>query len=129
MRIRHTIAAAAIAALALTACSSSDDSEDTKTSSTPSADYSAAEEAAGIPAEPTGTKREALLSALKAIDPSLTADEDDAIDNARNQCSTISGGGNAEQTAKSRFSSSEHEVTDAEATVINEVLKQTLCPS
>ena len=130
-------AAAAIltaAALALTACSSSDsDTVDTKPKpaspiSTPSPDWSAAEEAAGIPPEPTGAKRTALLAALKAIDPSLVADEDEAIDNSRNQCATINGGGNATLTAKGRFSTPEHEVTDAEATAINAALKTTLCP-
>jgi hypothetical protein len=123
------IALLAAGTIALTACSSSTDDSDPKPTptATPSANYSSAEAAAGIPPEPTGAKRAALLAALKAVDPSLVADEDDAIDNARNQCSTISGGGNATLTAKGRFSTPEHEVTDAEAQAINAAVKATLC--
>lgn len=124
----RTIAATvtALLALTLTACSDSSDSSPTpKASST--VDYSDAEKAAGIPADPTGAKREALLAALKAINPALVADEDKAIDNARNQCSTITGGGKADTTAKARFSTSDHEVTDAEAQAINAALKANLC--
>ena len=129
MNTRTTAAALCTAAfLALTACSVSTDSKPAKASSTPSVDYSAAEKAAGIPARPTGAKRAALLAALKAIDPSLVADEDKAIDNARNQCSAISGT-QADQSAKARFSTSDHEVTDAEAKAINAALKSTLCAS
>lgn len=128
----RTIAAAiaALLTLTLTACGSSDEDNDAKPS-TPKAsktvDYNDAEKAAGIPAEPTGTKRQTLLAALKAINPALVADEDKAIDNARNQCSTITGGGKADMTAKARFSTADHEVTDAEAKTINAVLKKTLC--
>ncbi|MFG2331010.1 hypothetical protein ACGFMM_15440 [Streptomyces sp. NPDC048604] len=83
---------------------------------------------AGIPPEPNAVEREVILRALNAVNPAITADEDKAISNARNQCSTISGGGNATETAKQRFSTSEHQVTDAEAITINAALKGTLCP-
>jgi len=129
MRTRITIAAVT-AALAVTLVGCSSDSSDSK-ASTPKAsksvDQSDAEKAAGIPAEPTGAKRTALIAALKAINPTLVADEDKAIDNARNQCSTITGGGKADMTAKARFSTSDHKVTDAEAKAINTALKASLC--
>ncbi|MGW1000755.1 hypothetical protein [Streptomyces sp. NPDC002520] len=142
MRIRTTIAAiTATLAITLVGCSSSDDSgaktEPTKASApkasapkaSKSVDNSDAEKAAGIPAEPTGAERTALLEVLKAINPALVADEDKAIDNSRNQCSTINGGGNADMTAKARFSTSDHEVTDAEAKAINAALKASFCAS
>ncbi|MFJ4785498.1 hypothetical protein [Streptomyces sp. NPDC088794] len=134
MRIRITIAAITAAlAFTVTACGSNDSGSDkaeaTKSSSEPSADYSAAEKAAGIPPKPDAATRTALIEVLKAINPALVTDEDKAIDNARNQCSTISGGGNADQTAKARFSTSDHEVTDAEAQAINAALKASLCTS
>ncbi len=137
----HTRTAAALAALllaTLTACSESDNPPSTASAkpgqaaatekpSTPQADNSDAERGAGIPAEPTGAKRTALIATLKAVNPALVADEDKAIDNARNQCSTLNGGGDADMTAKARFSTSDHEVTDVEATAINEALIRTLC--
>jgi hypothetical protein len=128
MRIRSTTAAITAAlAFTLVGCSSGDSTDDKAASPTPSVDYSAAEKAAGIPAEPDAATRTALLEVLKAISPAIVADEDKAIDNARNQCSTISGGGNAVLTAKARFSTSDHEVTDAEAQAINAALKASLC--
>lgn len=131
MRTRITIAAITAAlAVTLVGCNSGDDDSKlkaTKSSSQPSVDYSAAEKAAGIPAEPDAATRTALLEVLKAINPAIVTDEDKAIDNARNQCSTISGGGNAVLTAKARFSTSDHEVTDAEAQAINAALKASLC--
>jgi hypothetical protein len=128
MRIRSTIAAITAAlAFTLVGCSSGDSTDDKAALPTPSVDYSAAEKAAGIPAKPDAATRTALLEVLKAINPALVADEDKAIDNARNQCSTISGGGNAVLTAKARFSTSDHEVTDAEAQAINAALKASLC--
>lgn len=127
MRTRITTAAITAAlAFTLTACSSDSEPSEPKASST--ADHSSAEAAAGIPAEPAGAKRQALIAALRAVTPALVTDEAEAIDNARNQCSTIAGGGNAELTAKARFSTSDHEVTDAEAKAINTALKTTLCP-
>lgn len=132
MRIRTTTTViTAVLALTLVGCNSDDSPDDAAAapskSSSPSVDYSAAEKAAGIPAKPDAATRTALLEVLKAINPAIVADEDKAIDNARNQCSTISGGGNAVLTAKARFSTSDHEVTDAEAAAINAALKASLC--
>jgi hypothetical protein len=114
MRTRITSAIAAVLFVlfvaGLTACSAGD----------------ADERATGIPAEPTGAERTALIAALEAINPALVTDEDKAIDNARDQCSTL-GGGDADGAAKARFSTSDHEVTAAEATAINETLLRTLC--
>lgn len=131
MRTR-TAAITAALLLTLTACSSSSDSDDRKPAmatppaSTP-ADNSDAEKAAGIPPEPKGAERVALLAALKAINPALVADEDKAITNARNQCSAIKGGGDADASAKARFSTNQHEVSDTEAVAINAALKASLC--
>ncbi|MFG3028665.1 hypothetical protein ACGFZJ_08975 [Streptomyces sp. NPDC048253] len=127
----RTIIAVITAALAFTLAGCSSDKADSAKSSTPAAtagaDISAAEKAAGIPPEPDSAQRAVLLAGLQAIDPWLVGDEDEAIDNARNQCSTISGGGNADATAKSHFSTPAHEVTDDEAKAINRVLKVALC--
>lgn len=129
MRTRITIMAVTIAlAASLGACSSSDSSSDKPTTAPSTPDMKAAEKSVGIPPKPTGAKRDALLKALKAVNPALVADEDKAVDNSRNQCSTISGGGNADLTAKGRFSNSGHDVTDTEAKAINAALKATLCP-
>lgn len=134
MRTRITIAAITAAlAVTLVGCSSDDsnDKADSAKNSAPAAtdtaDNSDAEKAAGIPPEPDAATRTVLIDVLKAINPALVADEDKVIDNARNQCSTITGGGNADQTAKARFSTSAHEVTDAEAQAINAALKASLC--
>ena len=128
MNIRTAACAALLALVTLTACGSSDDADTASTPrATTSLDNSDAEKAAGIPPKPDAATRTALIDVLKAINPALVADEDKAIDNARNQCSTITGGGNADQTAKARFSTSAHEVTDAEAQAINAALKASLC--
>ncbi|MEU1082323.1 hypothetical protein ABZ368_19240 [Streptomyces sp. NPDC005908] len=122
---RTATAAVLLAALAtLTACSSSDDSStDAKpaaTSASPSADYSAAERAAGIPPEPTGADRDALLAALRDVDPALVADEDDAIDNARNQCAAINRKADRlDYFASQRFSNGDVEVTEEQGKHIN----------
>ncbi|MFF4353777.1 hypothetical protein [Streptomyces sp. NPDC001530] len=137
MRTRITIAAVTAAlAVTLVGCTGEDGSADkaapTK-ASTPKAsksvDYSDAEKAAGIPAKPDAAKRAQLIRALSAIDPTLVTDEDKAVDNARNQCSTIKGGGNADMTAKARFSTSDHKVTDEEARKINIAVSSVLCPN
>lgn len=132
MRIRTTTAVVtAVLALSLVSCSSDDGGSDDKAepskSSTPKAtksqDYSDAEKAAGIPPEPNAAERAVLIRALRAVNPALVTDEDKAVDNARNQCATINGGGKADVTAQARFSTSEHTATEAEAKAINEALK------
>lgn len=129
---RH-IAIAAIAAaclLALTACDSGDDKADnSKASATPSVDMSKIQKDAGIPPEPTGAKRAALLAALKAIDPQIVTDEDKAISNARNQCSALRNGGQRpDYFAAQRFGNDQHPVSEANGKLINAALRKTLCP-
>ncbi|MBP8532367.1 hypothetical protein [Streptomyces sp. MK37H] len=129
---RH-IAIAAIAAaclLALTACDSGDDKADnSKPSATPSVDKSKIEKDLGIPPEPTGAKRTALIAALKAIDPQIIADEDKAITNARNQCQALHNGGQRpDYFAAQRFGNDQHPVSEANGKLINAALRKTLCP-
>ncbi|MGC0427625.1 hypothetical protein RKD32_003980 [Streptomyces sp. SAI-195] len=122
--MKRTAAVVLLAALAtLTACSSdSDDSTDAapSKSASPSVDYSAAEKKAGIPPEPTGADRDALLAALRDVDPALVTDEADAIDNARNQCAAINGGAQKlDYLASQRFSGGDVEVTEEQGKHIN----------
>lgn len=138
MRTRTTTAAL-IAALAITlvGCSSSDNDdskpETTESSSRPStdtsADTSAAEKAAGIPAEPTGDKRAAVLAAIHDVNAKLTADEDKAIEAARDQCSGLDGGAeNPDRLAAERFSYNGITLTDDDGAHLNIGLRNTLCP-
>ncbi|MEU8537140.1 hypothetical protein [Streptomyces parvulus] len=125
MNTRTTAAAlAAGALLALTACSSSETGGDSKPKATPSADYSAAEKASGIPPVPTGAKRQQLLDALAKAAPDVVKYEDDAIDAARNQCSAINGGGaKLDWTASQRFTYEDVTTSEAQGKAINEALK------
>ncbi|WP_406182260.1 hypothetical protein [Streptomyces canus] len=128
MRTRITIAAITAAlAVTLVGCNSSDDDSKpkaTKSSSLPSVDVSAAEKAAGIPAEPTGAKRAELLRALAAANPDIVKYEDKAIDAARNQCSALNGGGSkVDWTASQRFTYKDVTTTEAQGKQINEALK------
>ncbi|WP_128376485.1 hypothetical protein [Streptomyces cavernae] len=132
MRTRKAITAA-MAALAITlaGCGSSDANDanvKATESSTPVVENGPAETAANLPDEPDAGKTMVILRALQEINPALIADQDKAIDNARNQCSVISGGGDADAAAQARFSTSDHQVSDAEAKAINAALKETLCP-
>ncbi|WP_328678440.1 hypothetical protein [Streptomyces sp. NBC_00343] len=123
---------ATVAALAaLTACSSSSDDDTMTNVATPSAstesvsasDGAAALHNAGIPAKPTGQARADLLAALRKVSPALVADEDDAIDNSRNQCSAINGkAAKLDWSAQQRFGTTSHEVSVAEAKQINTAL-------
>ncbi|MFF5142539.1 hypothetical protein ACFY6U_22890 [Streptomyces sp. NPDC013157] len=121
---------AAVAALAaLTACSSTDDDASKKSTPTTApesvsaSDAAAALHNAGIPAKPTGQARADLLAALRKISPALVADEDDAIDNSRNQCSAINGkAAKLDWSAQQRFGTTSHEVSEAEAKQINTAL-------
>ncbi|MFG3037793.1 hypothetical protein ACGFYZ_12875 [Streptomyces sp. NPDC048330] len=124
-RTAATVAATAAALLTLTACSSSTDTPaDTKPSATASVDT----RPAGIPPKPEGAEREALLGALRTINPALAEDPDKAIDNARNQCSAINGNAdNPDNLAQQRFSTSSHEVSAVEAKAINATLGATFC--
>ncbi|MDK1344186.1 hypothetical protein QNO09_12905 [Streptomyces sp. 378] len=133
MRIRTTIVVATAAlAITLVGCSSDNNDSEPKTtesSSQPSTDNSAAEKAAGIPAEPTGAKRDALLAAIHDVNAKLTADEDKAIDAARNQCSGLNGGAkNPDHLAAERFSYNGITLTDDDGAHLNIGLRKTLCP-
>ncbi|MFF8095699.1 hypothetical protein [Streptomyces sp. NPDC016675] len=121
---RTATAAVLLAALAaLTACTSADDDQAVNkptVTASPSADYSDAEKSLGIPPEPTGAERDALLAALRDVDPALITDEEDAIDNARNQCRSINGGGDRlDWLASQRFSGGAVEVTEEQGGHIN----------
>ncbi|MET7921708.1 hypothetical protein ABZU45_39125 [Streptomyces avermitilis] len=124
----RAITALLLTAAALTACttttSSSSDKPAKKPKSTPSVNMSAAEKAAGIPAEPTGAKRAELLRALAAANPDIVKYEDKAIDAARNQCSAINGGGSkVDWTASQRFTYKDVTTTEAQGKQINDALK------
>ncbi|MET7982392.1 MULTISPECIES: hypothetical protein [unclassified Streptomyces] len=95
---------------------------------TKSADSGAAKKGAGIPAAPTGAEREALLADLKAVDPALVADEDKAVDKARNQCSDIKADNDPARSAVTRFSTPGHKVTEIESRMINIAVVSRLCP-
>lgn len=132
-RTATTIATTAAALLALTACTvdnppATPSYKDGAEASTATATASFDTRPAGIPPKPEGAEREALLGALRAINPALAEDPDNAIDNARNQCSAINGGGdNVDSLAQQRFSTGSHEVTTVEAKAINATLGATFC--
>ncbi|MFF7146058.1 hypothetical protein ACFZB5_33495 [Streptomyces nodosus] len=124
---RAAAALAAVAALAaLTACSSNDEpTAETKPSAVPSKAHADALANAGIPPKPEGQTRTDLLAALRKVSPALVADEDKAIDHARNQCSAVnSKNAKVDWLAQQRFSSSSHEVSEAEAAQINEAIAE-----
>ncbi|MET9497689.1 hypothetical protein [Streptomyces sp. NPDC006552] len=123
----------AAAALALTACTSDNtvDAEakptapktSTKTAA-PSPDLADAEKSAGIPPEPTGQQRQALLKILAAANPDIIKYEDKAVDAARNQCSAINGGAQKlDHTASQRFTYKDVTTTKAQGAQINESLQ------
>ncbi|GGQ19342.1 hypothetical protein ACFFKE_31715 [Streptomyces mutabilis] len=120
---RTTTAAVLVAALAALSACSSDDSTDAAPAAeaaSPSIDHSAVGEKAGIPPAPTGAARDNVLAVLFDVNPALVADEEDAIDNARNQCAAINGEAERlEWSAQQRFSSDAHQVTADEAKHIN----------
>lgn len=136
MRIRTAAVAAAALLLPLTACGT--DTSDSDTDSKPTTAEPApskreddkAGEHSGLPDAPTGAARKAYLDGLRAIDPFFVDDkgEKDAIDNGRNQCSSLDGD-NAVQSAQLRFGKGpEREVTEAEAKQINELVREHICP-
>ncbi|MGW7268565.1 hypothetical protein [Streptomyces sp. NPDC054842] len=146
MHFRTTMAAAtAVLAVFLVGCSSGDDGGDAKSEpsrpattassapGTPEAEGSGdatpgdAKKKTGVPAEPDAATRAQLIRALSAINPALVADEDKAVANARNQCSTLDGGSDAETAAKTRFSTGDHKVTHVEARKINVAVSTVLC--
>ncbi|MFD9569978.1 hypothetical protein ACFWBI_09050 [Streptomyces sp. NPDC059982] len=134
MRTHHAITALAAAGLlALTGCSSDTTSKPDATpasspaSTAPSASPSSARKAAGLPDDPVGPARTGYLAALKVIHPSLVADEDKAVTNGVNQCSSLTGK-DPNASAQQRFSTSQHQVTQPEAVAINAAVKGFICP-
>jgi hypothetical protein len=145
--MRTRLAAAALAAaalLTLSACSSDsggDEAHDrtapttagmpTAPTTAPSAvaTTGAGKSVPGLPPEPTGAGRTVYLAALTAVDPALGADAGKAVDDGRNQCTTLdTGGRNPDHSAAERFGSGTHPLTDAQGKAINAALRLTLCP-
>ncbi|UGY92773.1 hypothetical protein [Streptomyces gobiensis] len=146
MRIRTIAVLAAALALPLTACAAEEDTAEPEAK--PSATVGApvekeAEDSgeaassppakvdSGIPKGPTGQARTGYLDALRAIDPWFVDDkgEEDAIDNGRNQCSSLDGD-RAVWSAQKRFGKGPlREVTEAEAKKINEAVRKYICPN
>ncbi|MFD7409314.1 hypothetical protein ACFV7R_43315 [Streptomyces sp. NPDC059866] len=144
MRIRATIAAVvAVLAVTVVGCNSDKDSDskaDTVKSTAPeasstapeassAADNSGAAKDAGMPPEPTGAERDAVLAAIHDVNGNLTHDEDKAINAARNQCAALDGGAtNPDHSAAQRFSYDGITLTDDDGSHINVGLRKTLCP-
>ncbi|MFG2428067.1 hypothetical protein [Streptomyces sp. NPDC048590] len=137
MRIR-IITAAAVAVVAVTAvgCSSDKDGDVTSKpakSAAPEASATAGgggeAEGTGIPPEPTGAERDAVLAAVHDVNGKLTHDEEKAIDAARNQCASLDGGAkDPDHDAAQRFSYDGVTLTDEDGGHINFGLRKTLCP-
>ncbi|MFJ4832953.1 hypothetical protein ACIP79_24070 [Streptomyces sp. NPDC088747] len=144
MRVRTTTAAiVAVLAVAVVGCSGDDGGDgkaDTAKSAAPeasnavpeassSADTSGAAKNAGIPPEPTGAERDALLAAVMDVNGNLVHDEDKAVDAARNQCAALDGGtANPDHSAAQRFSYDGVTLSDDDGKHINLALRRTLCP-
>ncbi|MFF4576906.1 hypothetical protein ACFY15_00615 [Streptomyces sp. NPDC001373] len=137
MRTHHAITILAAAGiLTLTSCSSSTDTSKPKADASPppaaspaapSPSPGSARKAAGLPEDPQGPARASYLTALKTIHPSLVTDEKKAVDNGVNQCSSLTGK-DPNASAASRFTTSQHEVTQPEAIAINTAVKTFICP-
>ncbi|MFI2780266.1 hypothetical protein [Streptomyces sp. ALB3] len=136
MRIRTmTAATAAILTVTIVGCGSGKSGEskaDTANSTVaagPNASDGTGAEKAGIPPEPTGAERDAVLAAIRDVNAHLTRDEDKALDAARNQCSSLDGGAtNPDRTAAQRFSYDGVTLTDDDGSHLNTGLRRTLCP-
>ncbi|MGW0780846.1 hypothetical protein [Streptomyces sp. NPDC002913] len=142
MRIRTAAAIAAVLAFTVVGCSSEDSKPDTVEVASPepsksavspgpskSADSGDGAESAGLPDEPTGDKRSAVLAAILDVNGNLIRDEDKAIDAARNQCAALDGGAaDPNRSAAERFSYDGVTLTDDDGSHINIGLRKTLCP-
>jgi membrane-bound lytic murein transglycosylase B len=131
MRTRHAaIAAAAI--LALSACTTESPDSDAKATPSSSAPSELTDQEReeigkeiGMPAEPTGDKRQELLDAIAEVNPDAVRYEDKAIDAARNQCFGINGNGKRlDWTASQRFTYKDVTTTEAQGKQINAALKR-----
>ncbi|MFE3515613.1 hypothetical protein [Streptomyces sp. NPDC059166] len=136
MRIRITTAAVvAVIAVAVVGCSGDKD-DDSAAGTTSSAEPMASAAAdggeaagTGIPPEPTGAERDAVLAAVRDVDGRLTHDEDKAVDAARNQCAALDGGAkDPDHSAAQRFSYDGVTLTDEDGSHINFGLRGTFCP-
>ncbi|WP_199848229.1 hypothetical protein, partial [Streptomyces dysideae] len=79
---------------------------------------------AGIPPEPTGADRQALLDAIAKAAPDAVKYEDKAIDAARNQCSAINGeASRLDWLASQRFTDKVVVTTEAQGKAVNEALQ------
>lgn len=136
MNVRTTLYTVALAAatLTVTACedtTSSNSKPDAAVSSpsqpdsSPTSDSMAdARAAAGIPEEPTGADRQALLEALAKAAPDVVRYEGKAIDAARNQCSAINNGAKRlDWAASQRFTYKDVTTTEAQGKAINDALE------
>ncbi|NUS82979.1 MAG: hypothetical protein HOY75_09540 [Streptomyces sp.] len=130
MRTRTIAVTVAALACMLTACSSSDQDDAKPKASATEQELTQEQkddalEAAGIPKEPTGADRQALLDALAAAAPDVVKDEDKAIDAARNQCSAINGGASKlDWLASQRFSYGDVTTSEAQGAKLNAALKK-----
>ncbi|WP_329214647.1 hypothetical protein OG257_36475 [Streptomyces sp. NBC_00683] len=137
MRIGTTTAAiAAVLTVTVVGCSSGKDSDSkadatksTVTEAPGAAGDSGAAKNAGVPPEPTGGERDAVLQAVQDVHSNLIHDEDKAIDAARNQCAALDGGAtDPDHSAAQRFSYDGVTLTDDDGSHINIGLRRTLCP-
>ncbi|MGW8063909.1 hypothetical protein ACVV2G_16940 [Streptomyces ziwulingensis] len=134
----RTTTAAIVAILAGTviSCSSDKGSEsaaDTTKSTVAETSRASTESGAaknpGLPPEPVGAERDAVLAAIRDVHAGLTHDEDKAVNAARNQCSSLDGGAaNPDRGAAQRFSYDGVTLTDEDGRHINIGLRKTLCP-
>ncbi|MFJ6725932.1 hypothetical protein ACIQPQ_13560 [Streptomyces sp. NPDC091281] len=91
---------------------------------TPDPGQDDAMKAAGIPPEPTGDDRLALLETLSSAAPDVVRYEEKAVDAARNQCGAINGGADKlDWLASQRFSYHDVTTTEGQGAKLNAALK------
>lgn len=85
----------------------------------------------GLPPEPTGADRAAVLAVLFDVGGGkLISDEDKAVGAARDQCAALDGGAaNPDHAAAQRFSYNGVTLTDDQGKHIDIGLRKTLCPA
>ncbi|NML51694.1 hypothetical protein HHL19_22285 [Streptomyces sp. R302] len=140
MRIR-TAAAVAVLAVALVGCGTDSDRHRPTTVEIPSPTHARTPPAtgtahtgtgagnAGIPPEPTGARRDAVLAAIRDVNAGLAHDEEKAIDAARSQCAALDGGAaEPDRSAVRRFSYDGVTLTRDDGSHLNIGLRRTLCP-
>ncbi|MEW2034931.1 DUF732 domain-containing protein [Streptomyces roseifaciens] len=84
----------------------------------------------GVPS-PDVAQREALIRALRTVDPRLVAKEDRAVDRARNVCADIEGGKDSatvQKNAKARFEGGTvPSLTDDQAASVVTAVRSSFC--